>query len=107
HLGKGNKVQLTGFGTFEVRSRKARKGVRPGTTERIDIPASTYPAFKPGKGLKDQARGQLFRWGMSLGCIGARGGWGGRGAALEHGLRPCSRAAPNPPHPPPRKAAPR
>ncbi|NLG08513.1 MAG: HU family DNA-binding protein [Deinococcales bacterium] len=57
HLGKGNKVQLTGFGTFEVRSRKARKGVRPGTTERIDIPASTYPAFKPGKGLKDQARG--------------------------------------------------
>lgn len=55
-LGKGNKVQLTGFGTFEVRSRKARTGVRPGTTEKIKIPASKYPAFKPGKGLKDKAR---------------------------------------------------
>ncbi len=56
HLEKGNKVQLTGFGTFEIRSRKARTGVRPGTTDRIDIPASKYPAFKPGKGLKDKAR---------------------------------------------------
>ena len=55
-LGKGNKVQLTGFGTFEVRSRKARTGVRPGTTEQIKIPASKYPAFKPGKGLKDSTR---------------------------------------------------
>ena len=53
-LGKGNKVQLTG--TFEVRSRKARTGVRPGTTEKIKIPASKYPAFKPGKGLKDSTR---------------------------------------------------
>lgn len=56
-LGKGNRVQLTGFGTFEVRSRKARTGVRPGTTERIQIPASNYPAFKPGKGLKDKVSG--------------------------------------------------
>ncbi len=55
-LGKGNKVQLTGFGTFEVRSRKARTGVKPGTTDKIKIPASKYPAFKPGKGLKDQTR---------------------------------------------------
>lgn len=55
-LGKGNKVQLTGFGTFEVRSRKARTGVRPGTTEKIKIPASKYPAFKAGKGLKDSTR---------------------------------------------------
>lgn len=55
-LGRGNKVQLTGFGTFEVRSRKARTGVRPGTTDKIRIPASKYPAFKPGKGLKDSTR---------------------------------------------------
>lgn len=53
HLKSGEKVQLTGFGTFEVRERKARSGVKPGTTDRIDIPASKYPAFKPGKGLKD------------------------------------------------------
>lgn len=56
HLDKGNKVQLTGFGTFEVRDRKPRIGVKPGTTEKIDIPASSYPAFKPGKGLKDQVQ---------------------------------------------------
>ncbi len=51
------KVQLTGFGTFEVRERKERSGVRPGTTERITIPASKYPAFKPGKQLKDKVQG--------------------------------------------------
>ncbi len=56
HLDKGAKVQLTGFGTFEVRKRKARTGVKPGTTEKIKIPASKYPAFKPGKGLKDRVR---------------------------------------------------
>jgi|SRR5690606_7045839 len=55
-LDKGAKVQLTGFGTFEVRERKSRTGVRPGTTEKIKIPASKYPAFKPGKGLKDRVR---------------------------------------------------
>lgn len=54
YLKSGEKVQLTGFGTFEVRHRKARTGVRPGTTERIEIPASNYPAFKPGKVLKDE-----------------------------------------------------
>lgn len=53
-LNRGSKVQITGFGTFEVRERQARSGVRPGTTERIEIPASKYPAFKPGKALKDQ-----------------------------------------------------
>lgn len=57
-LESGGKVQLTGFGTFEVRKRKARSGVKPGTTEKIKIPASKYPAFKPGKGLKDRVRGQ-------------------------------------------------
>ncbi len=56
HLKKGDKVQLTGFGTFEVRKRKARTGVKPGTTEKIKIPASKYPAFKPGKALKDNIR---------------------------------------------------
>jgi DNA-binding protein HU-beta len=56
HLKKGAKVQVTGFGTFEVRKRKARIGVRPGTTEQIKIPASRYPAFKAGKALKDDVQ---------------------------------------------------
>jgi DNA-binding protein HU-beta len=55
-LVKGNKIQITGFGTFEVRTRKARTGVKPGTTSKIKIPASKYPAFKPGKALKDQIK---------------------------------------------------
>lgn len=54
NLREGAKVQLTGFGTFEVRDRQARTGVKPGTTERVQIPASKSPAFKPGKSLKDQ-----------------------------------------------------
>jgi len=54
HLNDDSKVQLTGFGTFEVRERRARTGVKPGTTERIEIPASKYPAFKPGKALKER-----------------------------------------------------
>ncbi|HLV11678.1 MAG TPA: HU family DNA-binding protein [Trueperaceae bacterium] len=53
-IASGNKVTLTGFGSFEVRSRKERSGVRPGTRERISIPASNYPAFKAGKSLKDR-----------------------------------------------------
>jgi len=55
-LDRGYKVQLTGFGTFEVRKRKARVGVKPGTNEKIKIPASKYPAFKPGKKLKEKVR---------------------------------------------------
>lgn len=55
-LDAGSKVQLTGFGTFEVRRRKARSGVKPGTTERIMIPASKYPAFKAGKNLKERVK---------------------------------------------------
>ena len=55
-IAKGSKVTLTGFGTFEVRRRKARSGVKPGTTEKIKIPASKYPAFKPGKGLKESVK---------------------------------------------------
>ena len=54
HLKAGEKVQLTGFGTFEVRERSARTGVNPRTSEKIEIPASKYPAFKPGKSFKDQ-----------------------------------------------------
>lgn len=50
----GDKVQLIGFGTFEVRQRKARMGRNPRNPEEtIEIPASKAPAFKPGKALKD------------------------------------------------------
>lgn len=55
-LAKGNKVQLIGFGTFEVRDRAARKGRNPQTGVEIDIPASKVPAFKPGKALKDAVK---------------------------------------------------
>lgn len=55
-LNQGNKVTLTGFGTFEVRERQARAGVRPGTTERIEIAGGKFPAFKPGKNLKEQVK---------------------------------------------------
>lgn len=49
----GDKVQLVGFGNFEVRERQARKGRNPQTGQEIDIAASKIPAFKPGKQLKD------------------------------------------------------
>lgn len=52
-LQKGDKVQLVGFGNFEVRERSARKGRNPQTGEEIEIPSSKVPAFKPGKALKD------------------------------------------------------
>ena len=52
-LKSGEKVQLIGFGNFEVRERAARKGRNPQTGEEIDIAASKVPAFKPGKALKD------------------------------------------------------
>lgn len=52
-LKAGNKVQLIGFGTFEVRERQARKGRNPQTGEEISIPAARVPAFKAGKALKD------------------------------------------------------
>ena len=47
------KVQLVGFGTFELRHRPARKGCNPRTKEDIDIPASNIPSFKAGKAFKD------------------------------------------------------
>ncbi len=52
-LTKGEKVQLVGFGSFEVRKRAARKGRNPQSGEEIKIPASKAPGFKAGKALKD------------------------------------------------------
>ncbi len=52
-LKSGEKVQLMGFGTFEVKQRAARKGHNPMTKQEIDIPASKAPVFKAGKQLKD------------------------------------------------------
>jgi len=52
-LVEGDKVQVIGFGTFEIRNRSARKGRNPQTGEEIDIPASKLPSFKAGKALKE------------------------------------------------------
>ncbi len=53
-LSKGEKVQLAGFGTFEVVERAAREGINPRTKETIQIPASKAPKFKPMKSLKEK-----------------------------------------------------
>ncbi|ETP70668.1 HU family DNA-binding protein [Planomicrobium chinense] len=55
-LTQGDKVQLIGFGNFEVRERAARKGRNPQTGAEIEIAASKVPAFKPGKALKDAVK---------------------------------------------------
>ncbi|WP_409288972.1 HU family DNA-binding protein [Peribacillus sp. SCS-26] len=55
-LKSGDKVQLIGFGNFEVRERAARKGRNPQTGEEIEISESKVPAFKPGKALKDAVK---------------------------------------------------
>ena len=52
-LSEGERVQLVGFGSFEVKKRAARTGRNPKTKEAIEIPASKVPVFKPGKALKD------------------------------------------------------
>ena len=52
-LKNGGKIQLVGFGTFEVRARAARTGKNPRTGEQIKIAASKNPVIKPGKALKD------------------------------------------------------
>lgn len=52
-LADGDKVQLVGFGAFEVKARAARIGRNPKTKESIEIPASKVPVFKAGKALKD------------------------------------------------------
>ncbi|CAN5655487.1 MAG: HU family DNA-binding protein [Gemmatimonadetes bacterium] len=56
-LRSGQKVQITGFGSFETRQREARKGRNPRTGKEIDIGPSTSAAFRPGKGLKDAMGG--------------------------------------------------
>ena len=53
-LKEGDKVQLMGFGTFEIKERAARTGRKPSTGETIEIPAKKTPVFKAGKGFKDQ-----------------------------------------------------
>ncbi|HLR11749.1 MAG TPA: HU family DNA-binding protein [Sporosarcina sp.] len=55
-LSNGDKVQVIGFGTFEVRERAARKGRNPQTGKEIEIAASKVPAFKAGKALKDAVK---------------------------------------------------
>jgi DNA-binding protein HU-beta len=57
-LAAGRKVQITGFGTFETRKRKAREGRNPQTGETIQIAATRYPAFHPGRALKERVRGK-------------------------------------------------
>ena len=53
---KGDKISLVGFGTFETRKRAERTGVNPRTKETIKIPATTVPAFKAGKALKENVK---------------------------------------------------
>jgi len=55
-LARGEKVTLVGFGTFRVRSRKARRGVNPQTRQSIQIPAKKVPKFSAGKALREKVR---------------------------------------------------
>ena len=55
-VSKGERVQITGFGTFESRKRKKRTGRNPQTGEAIIIPGGKYPAFVAGKSLKERVR---------------------------------------------------
>ena len=55
-LKKGDKVQLVGFGSFEVKKRAARTGLNPRTKQPVKIAASKVPAFKAGKALKDAVK---------------------------------------------------
>ena len=55
-MAEGDKVQLIGFGTFEVRAREARTGINPRTKETIKIAATKIPAFKAGAALKDAVK---------------------------------------------------
>ena len=55
-VSKGERVQITGFGTFESRKRKKRLGRNPQTGETITIPGGKYPAFVAGKSLKERVR---------------------------------------------------
>ena len=55
-LKEGEKVQLVGFGSFEVKQRAERTGINPQTKKAVTIPASKVPAFKAGKALKDAVK---------------------------------------------------
>ena len=55
-LAKGEKVQLSGFGTFEVKHRQARVGRNPATRQAVEIPASRVPDFKPSQTLKERVK---------------------------------------------------
>ena len=52
-MAEGEKITISGFGTFEVKERAAREGINPRTKEKIEIPASKLPVFKAGKALKE------------------------------------------------------
>ncbi len=56
-LARGEKVAISGFGSFEAARREARKGRNPRTGEAVEVAASTSVRFKPGKGLKDALNG--------------------------------------------------
>jgi len=56
-LKEGDKVSITGFGTYWVSKRPSRVGINPATKERITLPAVKIPRFKPGKQLKENIRG--------------------------------------------------
>ena len=57
-IGEGEPVVLPGFGTFSRKHRNAKKGINPRTGDAVDIPETFIPSFKPGKRLKDAARGK-------------------------------------------------
>ncbi len=57
-LKSGDKVAISGFGTFESRKRKARMGINPATGEKLHIPATKVPAFRAGKSFKMAIKGK-------------------------------------------------
>jgi nucleoid DNA-binding protein len=56
-LRRGEKVIISGFGTFHVRERKSRQARNPKTGGKVKVPKRTYPAFKPSKTMKDSLKG--------------------------------------------------
>lgn len=61
-LKKGEKVSLTGFGSWWISQRPARKGINPATKQRIDLPAVNVPRFKAGKNLREVVRSVKVGW---------------------------------------------
>ena len=57
-LASGEKVELRGFGSFKVRSRRSRDGRNPKTGEAVHVPSKTVPYFKPGKELRERVNGE-------------------------------------------------